>query len=157
MTDKKTILTAIKNIVTDGGKSKYSNIIKSMKLEKDSETLPYLMIKEAMSYAKTKSEEAQTNTITRDSARSSIEEILSKLSKKLLEISNKKDFEITDSFRNDINSFLAVFTQYAKFEGLNKPTEVKVDMKTTIDTSNLSIEETEALMQAISKSKITDK
>lgn len=151
---QKDIVRATQILLKDGGNTEFTKLMKVAGYTKEETiSLPYLIAKEIGNYAKQKSEEAKVKVMNRDNAKSYIESILMSLSQKMLEVMNDKNFEITESFRSDLKTFLPYFESYAKFEGLNKPAEMKIDIRHTINTDDIDPEDAEIIIRAIHKAK----
>lgn len=144
-------------LIKDEGKTDiYQLAIDSGFSEEESKKVPFLMATMAKIILAKSKEIAIHSEITRKDVRQNLQTIYNRTMKRLLEITSDPNFDIGEDFNEKIKSFIDLHEKLAKFEGLNKPDKVEVEVSQKVDLSKVSIEDQENLLKLYDKVKIEE-
>jgi hypothetical protein len=153
--NSKKITALLPIILNDKGKTDIYELAKQVGFdEHESKTEVPFLIYSLAKIIKNKSNEMRADVMTRGELRDNLSIIYSKIMQKLVDDTKGENFTISDKFRADLRSVLEFQETYAKFEGLNKPDKLEIEISQRIDTDKLTDEEAEQLITNYQKSVI---
>lgn len=144
-------------LIEDNGKTDIYELATNNGFSEDEcKKIPYLIATMAKIILAKSKEISINEDITRKDVKSNLQTIYNRVMKKLLDITSAPNFEIGESFNEKIKYVLELHRDLAKFEGLNKPDKVEVEVNQKVDLSKVSIEDQEKMLNIYDRAKIEE-
>lgn len=140
-------------ILSDNGQTDIYTLAEKAGFEKEfaGRELPKLILYLAKIINRKSQEIAVHESLSRKNIKSNLEMVYEKTMSKLQKEMTKEDFELTETFIEKLEGVMKLHDRFAKFEGLNKPDKLSVEINQNYDLSKLTPEEQGEMLRLAEK------